>query len=719
TVIGHLWHVVPGAHFRRMYGTDFNPYLFGLIEQTADHFHWDTKETWSDIRKIGVTDTTSAAGGGHAHSGFMIYLGDNFPEQYRGGAFTVNLHGHRLNHDRLERHNAGYVGKHAADFLFAGDPWFRAVELIYGPDGGVYLADWSDIGECHESDGVHRTSGRIYKVTFGTPKKPERLDLSTWTDAELVQAQRHRNDWWSRQARRLLQERATDGRDMTAARAALSDLFDDSTEVTHRLRAMWCLWSMDALDDGWLVKQLADKEEHVRTWAVRLLADEDFLAKEPQEVRNAVEGLTRLAAKEVFGSDEEIRSLKATRPKDSSGLVMLFLASALQRLPLSDRWDIAEMLSWRGDFAKDNALPLMIWYGIEPAVTRDTKRAVHLAERSRIPLLRQFIARRLTLEIERQPEAVESLLLAVQQFHHNDGRYDILLGMSEALRGWTKVTPPKNWEAVRKTIHAESRWKNLHDLVRELSVVFGDGRAIDELKALVSDGGADVSARQQALRTLVTAKSDDLVPLLHKLLDDRDLLVEAMRGLASFDNAETPKKVIERFGRLSPEGRTIAVSTLVARPSYAKELLNAVAAEQISRREISAFHARQILSFGDDALTKELAQVWGEVRSSSAEKQQLAAKWKASLTPERLATAKLSDGRALFNKTCANCHVLYGSGKSAGPDLTGGNRRNLDYLLENILDPSATVAADFRMSVFAMTDGRVINGVIVEQTEKT
>ena len=64
-------------------------------------------------------------------------------------------------------------------------------------------------------------------------------------------------------------------------------------------------------------------------------------------------------------------------------------------------------------------------------------------------------------------------------------------------------------------------------------------------------------------------------------------------------------------------------------------------------------------------------------------------------------------------------YVLFGTGKPVGPDLTGGNRRNLDYLLENILDPSATVAADFRMTSYSMTDGRVINGVVVEKTEKT
>ena len=39
-----------------------------------------------------------------------------------------------------------------------------------GPDGSAYVLDWSDTGECHESNGVHRTSGRIFKISYGDPK---------------------------------------------------------------------------------------------------------------------------------------------------------------------------------------------------------------------------------------------------------------------------------------------------------------------------------------------------------------------------------------------------------------------------------------------------------------------------------------------------------------------------------------------------------------------
>ena len=91
----------------------------------------------------------------------------------------------------------------------------------------------------------------------------------------------------------------------------------------------------------------------------------------------------------------------------------------------------------------------------------------------------------------------------------------------------------------------------------------------------------------------------------------------------------------------------------------------------------------------------------------------------ARRTPDVLAKADRGRGRVVFNKVCATCHALYGHGGAVGPDLTGGGRDNLDYLLENILDPGATVGADFRVSVVATADGRVLNGLIRARTDRT
>src|SRR5262249_25484974 len=74
------------------------------------------------------------------------------------------------------------------------------------------------------------------------------------------------------------------------------------------------------------------------------------------------------------------------------------------------------------------------------------------------------------------------------------------------------------------------------------------------------------------------------------------------------------------------------------------------------------------------------------------------------------------NGRLVYAKTCQQCHKLFGEGGTIGPDLTGSNRTDLDYLLSNIIDPTAEVGRDFRMSVVRTSDSRVTTGIITERT---
>ena len=73
-------------------------------------------------------------------------------------------------------------------------------------------------------------------------------------------------------------------------------------------------------------------------------------------------------------------------------------------------------------------------------------------------------------------------------------------------------------------------------------------------------------------------------------------------------------------------------------------------------------------------------------------------------------------GRAIFAKTCQQCHTLFGTGGKVGPDITGSNRANLDYLLENILDPSAVIPKEYAVPVLNLKNGRVITGIVRGET---
>jgi putative membrane-bound dehydrogenase-like protein len=378
-VIGHLWHLIPGAHYQRMFGEDFNPYLYELIGAVSDHKHFAGGD-WTKSR--GGQGEHNELGGGHSHCGAMIYQGDNWPDEFRQTIMMANTHGSRLLYDRLERSGSGYIGTHGKSFMFANDPWFRGVMIDYGPDGGVFVSDWNDFGECHDYDGAYRTSGRIYKITYGKTKPAGDFDLSKKTDAELAQLQLHKNEWYVRHARRILQERAAAGALKADTHELLRKLLRDQAQVPRKLRVLWALYVTVGINEQELTRVLNDESEHIRWWAVKLLSD-DFVA--PDLKRGTQDKL----------SPQLLTRFARMAKEDKSALVRLGLASLLQRLPHADRWPIAEALAARAEDIDDQNLPLMIWYGLEPAVPSDPDRAVRVISSTRIPRIRDFIARRL------------------------------------------------------------------------------------------------------------------------------------------------------------------------------------------------------------------------------------------------------------------------------------------------------------------------------------
>jgi putative membrane-bound dehydrogenase-like protein len=178
----HLFHVIQGAHYEPWRNRPSSQYAYERIETIADHLHFvGDKNVWQGLG----TPEEDTAGGGHAHCGTMVYLGDSWPARYRNTIFMNNIHGHRINNDTLQRKGSGYVASHAPDFMRSRDDWFMGVTLAYGPDGGVYASDWSDTGECHSVTNTQRQTGRIYKITYG-PSQQQPVELSQASDIELA-----------------------------------------------------------------------------------------------------------------------------------------------------------------------------------------------------------------------------------------------------------------------------------------------------------------------------------------------------------------------------------------------------------------------------------------------------------------------------------------------------------------------------------------------------
>ncbi|NNM30500.1 MAG: c-type cytochrome, partial [Akkermansiaceae bacterium] len=713
TVNGHFWHHITGNHMKRSHTIDPNPHSYQLMDHHADHWHFDTTGGWGKSRHGAANEF----GGGHAHIGMIIYQGDNWPEEYRHNVYTVNMHGKRINREILERRGSGYVAKHAPDFLIAKDPFFRALELTTGPDGGVFLLDWSDTGECHENTGVHRTSGRIYKITHSRVRKPgggiaDNRVLYPYCSSP--------NAWHYRMKvleirddiHRLEDAGPAGARDLQTLRTRIRRPFESimvAGDPAVRLRKLWALHQFGALEPEELPALLGDPREHVRVWAIRLLTDHFPL--------DTVEGKRREMAPEIVSAIRLASEFSRMAEDDGSALVRLTLASTMQRLPLRLRTGVAKgLVSHPGD-AGDHNLPLMIWYGLAPVAEKFPDDLVEVAAGCALPLVRKFIARRLAEDIETNPKPIDALL-AIAAEKPAAFQRDILAGLTEAFRGWQKAPAPASWPKLSEAA-AKSPDPHIRQPARDLAVLFGDGRALDEVKRIALDGREPVETRKAALRSLIKARHPELKEICMKLVETRFLNVVAAKGLTLFDDPAAAGKLAGSFRRFHHSEYHLAIEALVSRPVFAAALLDQIAAGKIPRSRLTAFHARQIRSFHDDALTAKLSAVWGDLRDTPSDKKRLIEVLKQQLDLRALAAADLGEGRKVYNQICSSCHKLHGEGKSIGPDLTGSGRSNLDYLLGNIIDPGAEVSADYRMTVVTLKDGRTLNGFIRSQNKKT
>ncbi|MCC7087181.1 MAG: DUF1080 domain-containing protein [Pirellulales bacterium] len=684
-VIPHLFQMIQGARYQRQGGEHFNPYTFEDIKTIADHLHY------VGANPHGGNNRSDSAGGGHAHCGTMIYLGGAWPAEYRNQMFMGNIHGRRINMDRLKQAGSGYVASHGPDFLLANDSSARLINLRYGPDGNAYLIDWYDKQACHrpEPEIWDRTNGRIYKISYRGAKPVTNVDLSKKADAELVAMQLSENDWYVRHARRILQERfgdsaASQGGDVRATREGLETIAFSNPDETRRLRGMWALQVTGGMDESQVLKALDDQAPYVRAWAIQLHLE-----------RNSKPG--ELVQKKLVEMAKN----------DPSPIVRLYLSSAAQKISTDRRWAILAGLLSHAEDADDHNLPCMYWYAAEPLAEVNAKRAFELALQSKVPLV-EFMTRRIASLND--PQAMS--LIGTQLLKASDAKtqLEMLNGLAADLKGRRNVDEPKTWPAAFKHLQS-SKDQEVRDRALSLAVVFGSKDAFDLLRQRLLDAKQPLNQRHAALAALLQARDAQLVGHLQKLIEDQNLSSAALRGLANYNDRKTPEAILQVYGKLGSEAKREAVATLASRVAYAKALVEAVANKTIPATDLNADIVRQIRGFHDKDLDQRIYELWGTVRETAADRKQAMIQYQKMLEQKKDLPADLAHGRMLYSKTCAQCHTLFGVGEKIGPDITGANRPNLDYLLENILDPSAVVPKEYRMTVFS-ENGRVINGIV-------
>ena len=677
------FHYKQGAYYRKNWGKHgalTNPYAFGYFDHML-HTGYEDRFTHAEI----------------------VYEGTALPDRYDGTLISVNPLQNRMPVSRLAPLGSTFETIDTEFIVETPDDWFRPVDIITGPDGGVYVADWYDDRLSHVSpeDTWHRASGRVYRIKKKGEARPVRpFDLSARSTGALIDLLAHPNPWFRRKARRILGDR----RDETAV-PRLQALVEEETGQLA-LEALWALNLSGGFDDALALKALDHPDPHVRRWTVRLVGDARKAA--PEVAR-------RLARRARTESDAEVRSQ---------------LAASAKRLPARQALPIVRALMGRSEDADDLHLPLQLWWVLEDKAVSDRQAVLALFEDAQLwaqPVARQVILERLMQRYvaaggpENLSAAARLLERALSEEAASTG--PLMAGLEKALQGSERDITDL---PARLTDALQQHQERIGESGLALSMRQGEPEAVRKALKVVASEKADVSRRLKYIRILGETRP----PRAAEVLLERLVLEEGGRGptaapiqraalqaLMRYEEPEIGERVAALYPdelRADPDVRAAALELLASRRAWAQALLGAIGARRIDASDISVALVQRMEQYDDPQIEKQINRHWPGVEpATSAEKQKRIAQVRQILSS---GTGDPRSGQAVFASTCGTCHRLHGQGSSLGPPLTGYDRDNTRYMVQHIVAPSVSVREGYVNYLVRTKGGRTLTGFITDRS---
>ena len=677
---GHvLLHGVQGSYLVKSFakhGALHNPHAYGYFEHSP---HQNFR-------------------GGHVTVGGIVYQGDSFPVAFRNTYIAGDLLGHGLYWHHISPRGSTVQTAHGGELIVANDPWFAPTDVTMGPEGAVYVSDWHDARTAHPDPDAEwdRSNGRIYRVVArGTPSPPA-IDFAKLTADELLKLLQHPSQWYVRRARLEIAKRNV-GKD-----ALLSLIHDPDEQVA--LEGLWTLHGIGQLDEPLATTLLSSPHPAVRRWTVRLLGD---IRKITPEMAHR---LDKFAEKEP---DVHVRRQ---------------LASTAARLPASQAMPIINANINRDIDADDPYIPLLWWWAVErqsvsgrdEVMKRFVRPSLWKSRLGREFLLTRLI-RRYAAEGKNGLDSVVQLLKAAPDDPARDTLWlPILQGLRDA--------PSANPASIRKNILPEhemsqivhDRWKKRPDdlTLLQLTLLLGNRDAYDLTVEAVMDPKQDQTRRIDGFRILAeTADASLVTPLLKCVASDEPepVRIAALKLLGRFDDPRVASQLIalHRTSKSSAWNSQIR-EVLLNRKSSAMAWLTAVDHGEIPPSSTPLDQVQRIALLEDPELDTLVRKHWGQLGTSRGEK---LAEVRRLSNDLRAFQGDATAGAAIFKKNCANCHQLFGEGTKLGPDLTSANRKDREFMLISLVDPSSVIRKEFSSFVVQTKDGRVLTGMAVARDD--
>jgi putative membrane-bound dehydrogenase-like protein len=672
---GHVvMHGVQGAYGWKAFGKHgplHNPYAYGFLDHVPHR----------DFR------------GGHVTTGGIIYRGDSFPDRFRDRLIAGDLLGHAVYWHELEPAGSTFRSHHGGELLRANDTWFAPCDLTLGPDGAVYVADWYDKRTAHPDPDAEwdRSNGRVYKIEAAGTKHYSGEDLRKLSSDRLVSLLSHRNDWFVRRARRLLAERR-DPSVLARLRVLVRTAKDDSLA----LEAFWALYGAGGWDDAFALEALEHCNADIRRWAVRFVGDECRTSP------RIADQLVKLAQSEA---DVSVRAQ---------------LACSAKRLLGTEAQAILRPLLLRDEDAGDPHLPLLLWWAVERHAITARATVLEFFTSSaawKSSLVREAILGLLTRRYaaEGTPAGYEACARLLASAPTSADHDRLLVALEQGLSD-RKPTAP-----IHLALDAQlaALWKDDTTDAVLLRILVRFGRQSAEARALVlaTDPRTPAALRTDLLGLLGEAGSPVCVGPMLKILQEKGseaVRLAALDALQHFNCDEVAEALLTLYPTLQGRLQARACEVLLARRTWAYRFLRGVEEGKFPAAAVSLDQVRTVALHRDARLDALVRKHWGNIRAATPEEK--LAEVRRLNNDLRAGAGDPRRGRALFTKHCAVCHQLFGEGGKVGPDLTHANRKDRDFLLVSLVDPSAVIRKEYLSHIVHTSDGRVLTGLLAEQT---
>src|SRR5262249_47905923 len=188
----------------------------------------------------------------------------------------------------------------------------------------------------------------------------------------------------------------------------------------------------------------------------------------------------------------------------------------------------------------------------------------------------------------------------------------------------------------------------------------------------------------------------------------------ALGTLQRFDQDEIAAALLQAYPRMDSRLRTRTCEVLLSRKNWALKFLQAIERGQFAANDVAVEQLRAISLHQDKQLHTLVRKHWGNIQAGTPEEK--LAEMRRLSNDLRAGSGNADRGRELFKKHCAACHRLFGEGNLLGPDLTHANRKDRDYLLVSIVDPSAVIRKEYLGYNVQTRDGRLLTRLMAEQT---